>query len=226
MTSSKKKEEEEGGWPDWLPKMEMPILPTLSSPSQTAANLRDLLVMAESAGVEMDADMRQLADTMIDELAGARVACPPELLGSSSSVDDGLWRAVYTQGATPRWQANANVLKGLMQNRAGQAYDASARRVTNYGEIVGSAVHFTAEGTFKAVDDSTRCPKDFEVSIEQGGLVLFGLRLLSGAISGPGYLRVLYADDNIRIFESPTDSPEKWEQAGLKVVQVRESYFC
>ena len=36
------------------------------------------------------------------------------------------------------------------------------------------------------------CPKDFDVSIEQGGLVLFGNPLLTDAISGPGYLRVLY----------------------------------
>ena len=47
-------------------------------------------------------------------------------------------------------------------------------------------------------------------------------------------LRVLYADEDLRIFESPTDSPDTgedrldsgvWESAGLRVVQVREAVF-
>lgn len=36
------------------------------------------------------------------------------------------------------------------------------------------------------------CPKDFDVAIERGGLVLFGQPFLISGISGPGYLRVLY----------------------------------
>lgn len=34
--------------------------------------------------------------------------------------------------------------------------------------------------------------------IEQGGLVVLGCPFISGAISGPGYLRVLYLDEEIR----------------------------
>ena len=41
------------------------------------------------------------------------------------------------------------------------------------------------------VDGATRCPKDFDVQIAKGGLVLFGLPLVSSAISGPGAPRVL-----------------------------------
>ena len=40
-----------------------------------------------------------------------------------------------------------------------------------------------------------------------------------------GPASVLYADDDIRIFESPRDSPDKWEEAGLIVVQVRDELF-
>ena len=62
--------------------------------------------------------------------------------------------------------------------------------------------------------------------IEQGGFVLLGKPFVSGAISGPGYLRVLYLDEDVRVFESPTDSPDKWEEAGLRVVQVNERNFA
>ena len=55
--------------------------------------------------------------------------------------------------------------------------------------------------------------------------VLLGRPFVSSAISGPGYLRVLYLDPEMRIFESPTDSPDRWEEAGLRVVQIRERNF-
>lgn len=70
-----------------------------------------------------------------------------------------------------------------------------------------------------------RCPKDFNVEVEQGGVVILGKRFLSSAISGPGFLRALYVDDDIRIFESLQDSPTQWEAAGLQVVQVRDGLF-
>mgnify|MGYP004303022695 CR=1 FL=1 len=47
---------------------------------------------------------------------------------------------------------------------------------------------------------ATGCPVDFDVAITQGGFVLGGLPFLSSAISGPGYLRCLYVDEDIRIF--------------------------
>ena len=48
---------------------------------------------------------------------------------------------------------------------------------------------------------------------------------MSSAISGPGYLRCKYIDENLRVFESPKDSPDKWEEAGLVVVQVKDALF-
>ena len=72
------------------------------------------------------------------------------------------------------------------------------------------------------------CPLCFPpcaAAIERGGLVLFGKPFVGSAISGPGYLRVLFLDDDLRIFESPTDSPDRWEEAGLRVVQIREGCF-
>ena len=49
---------------------------------------------------------------------------------------------------------------------------------------------------------------DFDVTVTSGGFVVGGVPFLSGAIQGPGYLRVQYLDESIRIFESPKDSPD------------------
>ena len=141
-------------------------------------------------------------------------------------TDGGLWRATPIRGATPRWQRN-RLLLPLLNNRAGQAYYADAT-VVNYGEVLGRLVYFKAEGTFERASASVganRCPVDFDVSIARGGAVVGGLELLTEGISGPGYLRVRYIDEDIRIFESPKDSPDRWEEAGLIVVQVRDALF-
>ncbi|CAK9029251.1 Uncharacterized protein SCF082_LOCUS18706 [Durusdinium trenchii] len=188
-----------------------------------AAEIRDLLLAAK--GDPLEADARQMVEQGIDRLAEARVACPAELLGFSSSPSDGLWRSVFIQGKTPKWEENARLLRPLVQNKVGQAYDAGKGRVTNYGEILGAGLHFVAEGSFTPVDDAGQCPKEFDVKIEQGGLVILGVPLLSTAISGPGLVRVLYIDEDIRIFESPTDSPDRWEEQGLRVIQVRDQLY-
>ena len=176
-------------------------------------------------GDQLDAQSRQKVEEGIELLAAARVQCPAALLGNSSAVSDGLWRSVFLQGRTPKWEENARLLRPWVQNKAGQAYDATRGRVTNYGEILGPMVHFVAEGTFTAKDGTSQCPKEFDVEIEQGGLVFFGVPLLSSAISGPGLVRVLYIDEDLRIFESPTESPDGWEEKGSRVIQVREQLY-
>ena len=61
----------------------------------------------------------------------------------------------------------AQALGALVDNRAGQAYDAKGQRVCNYGEVFGPGCYFTADGSFAPVDGATRCPKDFTIAIEQ-----------------------------------------------------------
>ena len=90
---------------------------------------------------------REAIDGLIDALAARRVPFRPELLGG------GLWRASYTRGETPRWEKSQKAL-AFLKNKAGQEYDVDAKRVSNYGEIVGSACYFTAEGSFSAVDSA------------------------------------------------------------------------
>ncbi|KAL1504435.1 hypothetical protein AB1Y20_010841 [Prymnesium parvum] len=179
-----------------------------------AIALRDSLLGATAA---LPADQ---IDALIDALAAARAPFDRRLLGG------GLWRASYTRGRRPLW-GRAQRLLPLRSNVAGQTFDVRAARVRNYAELLGPACHFVAEGSFApAGRQGTRCPVDFNVQVERGGLVLFGRPLVSDAISGPGFLRVLYLDEDIRIFESVADSPGRWETAGLQVVQIREGCFA
>lgn len=69
-------------------------------------------------------------------------------------------------------------------------------------------------------------PYDYSASVTGASIVLFEKFSLDLSIGGTGTVRVLYADDNLRIFLSPTDTyvtrgRGDWESAGLIVVQVR-----
>ena len=109
-----------------------------------------------------------------------------------------------------------------VKNRAGQVYQPASGAVENYGEVLGSAFTFGAEGTFELPRGPLRAPCDIPVEIASGGLTAFGRRF-DLPISGPGLVRVLYHDADLRVFESPQTSPDKWEESGLIVVQVREA---
>ena len=183
-----------------------------------ALEVRDLLVKSKTLGPREEQNLKE----KLQRLAEAKVPCRAELLGNSTEE---LWRSVYIQGKTPKWEQNARVFRPWVRNKAGQAYDTRSGRVRNYGELLGPGLHFVAEGRFDAVDETNDCPKEFRVEIEQGGLVILGFPLLSSLISGPGLVRVLYLDEDIRLFESPNESPGGWEERGLRVVQVRDDLF-
>ena len=50
--------------------------------------------------------------------------------------------------------------------------------------------------------------------IEQGGLVVLGRPFISDAISGPGYLRVLYLDEEIRCRLGLDSVETRWRLGG------------
>ena len=200
-----------------LPKFELPTFSS-SAPPAAAVELRDKLI----AGAPADASLSALAD----ECAAACVPFRAELLG-----DGELWRASsIVRGEIPRWERRARALPFFKStNRAGQAYSLEGgARVVNYGEVLGRKLYFKAEGTFskaaKSPGNDGCCPQDYDVKISSGGFVLNG-KEVPLPISGPGFLRVLYIDKDIRIFESPKDSPDVWEKSGLVVVQVRDALF-
>lgn len=69
------------------------------------------------------------------------------------------------------------------------------------------------------------CPVDFIATVDKASIFLGSKSLLDIPVSGTGYLRVLYADPKLRIFISPNNKSsaitgDRWEQPGLKVVQV------
>lgn len=176
-----------------------------------AAELYELLAAAWAQNAPVD-DAR--ASALVDALAATERAFDVDSLGG------GRWLSLYTRGPKPKWQKNAELVT-FVRNRSGQTYDVQRRAVVNYGEILGEALSFSAEGTF-APRGGSRTPVDVDVSVTSGAFTAFGRRL-GLPISGPGLLRVRYVDDKLRVFESPTDSPDKWEESGLMVVQVREA---
>jgi len=69
-------------------------------------------------------------------------------------------------------------------------------------------------------------PYDYSATVTGASIVLFQKFSLDLSIEGTGTVRVLYADENLRIFLSPTDTNVTkgggdWESEGLVVVQVR-----
>ena len=190
--------------------------PPLSAPRARpeAADELQRLVTAGWNGARVDADR---CSQLIDALAS--MGGPFD----ASDLGGGLWLALHSRGPVPKWQKNQELLKVFgVRNRAGQTYFPKDKRVENYGEVVGSAVTFGAEGTFALPAGPLRAPCDLPVEIAAGGLTVFGKRF-ELPIAGPGLVRVLYHDSTMRIFESPLTSQDKWEESGLVVVQVRES---
>ena len=69
-------------------------------------------------------------------------------------------------------------------------------------------------------------PYDYIAEVTGASIVLFQKFSLDLTIEGTGIVRVLYADENLRVFLSPKDTNVTrgggdWESAGLIVVQVR-----
>lgn len=170
--------------------------------------LRELILDSSGAGLN-----KARIDELIQELAAAKAPFDAKAFGG------GLWKAAYTSGATPKWERNAKFVP-FLRNIAGQEYNLDSMQVVNYGELVGRNVFFSAQGSFSETDVSVRnCPKDYDVFVEAGAVNVLGAELPL-PIKGRGYLRCLYADSDVRIFTSPNDSPDKWEEEGLVVVQI------
>ena len=69
-------------------------------------------------------------------------------------------------------------------------------------------------------------PYNYSANVEGASIVVFQKFSLDLSIEGTGTVRVLYADENLRIFLSPTDTNVTkgggdWESEGLIVVQAR-----
>eukprot|EP00978_Attheya_sp_CCMP212_P000760 scaffold1542_cov49-Attheya_sp.AAC.2 len=68
-----------------------------------------------------------------------------------------------------------------------------------------------------------QCPADYTVDAYKVAISILGKRVASFGISGRGFMRVLYADPQMRIFTAPQDTTDDsiGEKAGLTVLQIR-----
>lgn len=85
---------------------------------------------------------------------------------------------------------------------------------------------FAFQGDKQSDRQNNPTPYDYEANVSGASFVLLGKYSFDVTIEGTGTVRVLYADQKLRIFLSPTDTAVTrgagdWESAGLIVVQVR-----
>ena len=143
-----------------------------------------------------------------------------------------LYTVAHQMGPKPFWQrfdissdTNKNI-KGNRFTSAGGHFD-----VLNFAQFAGEKFYITGEGIcqqYEKTNDASslsplvHCPVDYTIQVTGASFILFGRRF-DIDIEGAGYLRVLYADENIPIFSSFKDTTNKkiMEKVGLRVAQVR-----
>ena len=82
-------------------------------------------------------------------------------------------------------------------------------------------LNFLAPVIGTASKSNPRCPVNYTVTVNRAVIVAFD-KMLEIPVNGTGFLRVLYADDTLRVFVSPKSTTDsRWEKAGLLVVQIR-----
>lgn len=98
--------------------------------------------------------------------------------------------------------------------------DFKAQEEQNATSPFDNVLAFLGGGVSSSTSKLIQCPADFTVTVTNASFVVLGNRL-DVPIAGTGYLRVLYADENLRIFVSPkSTTDDRWEKAGLTVAQV------
>ena len=169
----------------------------------------------------------------------------------STSIDGPLFASIHFIGNTPLWE---KIGSGAVRNVKGQKYNLNDQTFTNYAEIWGDSLCLKANGKlsekgpvqvksssqadgnpFSAIASlfgsnnaggGTKTPFDYEARVTGASISIWNKFVLNLSIEGTGTVRVLYADKNLRIFVSPTDTNVTkgggdWESEGLIVVQVR-----
>ena len=166
---------------------------------------------------------------LVGALIDGRVSFDP-----ARCIDGGLFRSVHFIGKTPFWEKlsiggdGANNVKG-QKFALGEG---SSGNFVNYAEIFGKSLYLKAVGDcfdkgpvstetradsngspfdslFSAFGNNPtkkRCqaPYDFTAQVTGASIVLFQKFEFNIPIEGTGTVRVLYADENLRIFVSPS----------------------
>ena len=197
--------------------------------------------------INLDNEINSLVRTLI---ASKSTFDPKE------SINGPLFASVHFIGNTPLWEKISVGRARNVKGQKYTLLDDTSGSFVNYAEIWGCKLFLKAVGKFiaKGVVPSNdevetevsssplnflaslfqpqstarqiSTPYDYEAIVSGASIVLFNKFSLDVAIEGTGTVRVLYADPNLRIFLSPTDTnvtsgAGDWESAGLIVVQVR-----
>ncbi|KAL9182561.1 hypothetical protein ACHAXT_013213 [Thalassiosira profunda] len=220
---------------------------TLSAKEASAELLRLLETKAQSTASASDDEINALVRTLI----ASRSSFDP-----STCMDGPLFATVHFIGDTPLWEKigiGGRTVKGqkYMLGNGDEGTFCNYAEIAGenfYLKAVGNCksngpVELESSGKgsdgnlFGALaslfnNDSYRqstllpTPYDYSATVTGASIVLFQNLSLDLSIEGTGTVRVLYADQNLRIFLSPTDTNVKkgggdWEKEGLVVVQVR-----
>ena len=183
-------------------------------------------------------------EELIQILTDAKVQFDP-----STCINGPLYAVLYQSGPVPFWEKFD--FKFLKRNIKGQQFTSSTTTgagtdastdaggsssssfdVVNYAEFWGNDLNIQASGVGTLIEESTStststsnllsCPIDYKVKIQNASINILQNKLKLN-VSGIGYTRILYANEDIRILFAPKDTTDDtWmEKAGLAVVQVR-----
>ena len=217
-----------------------------TSTKETSDELLRLLKQKANNPKEGDALSKQI-NPLVDTLIKSKSFFDP-----STCIDGPLFASIHFIGDTPLWE---KIGSGAVRNVKGQKYNLNDKTFVNYAEIFGdnlclkaigeltgigpvqSAVDvtvddnnpfnlFTSLFASKQSSNTLPTPYDYEARVTGASISFLEKYSLNLSIEGTGTVRVLYADENLRIFVSPTDTnvtkgAGDWESEGLIVVQVR-----
>ena len=229
--------------------------PRISNLSELSDELVDLVLKQRRQG-SLSTEQSDRVRSLVDRLVAANVSFDPKI-----SLHGPLFVSTVVEGPRPLWEKIRLPFFSSLQGQQ-YTYTDSERSVINYAEILGSALHLRAYGTYEPSqdrdeDDAERsnsvetssasfakqtvvgnssplegllamfkspfmkeqpgsdpkaltatllqCPADFTVTVNKASIFVFG-NPISVPISGVGYLRVLYANDYLRIFVSKTST--------------------
>jgi len=184
-----------------------------ASLEETSSQLLSLVLDRWNRGTR-ETNEEESIDRLMQSLSDARASFDPD-----ECLTGTFYATLYTSGPTPLWERlslSAFGTRNIQGQQLTKVGDGEGR-VLNYSEAWGRGLHLRAEGTFRE-SAGGRCPVDFSVAVTSAAVCVGG-RCVGLPVSGEAILRVLYADRNLRLFESVVDST--WEEQGLVAIQVR-----
>jgi hypothetical protein len=225
------------------------VLQSTSTEKETSDELLRLLIQKAAAKPNEIETLNNEINPLVQSLIESRSSFDP-----STSIDGQLFASIHFIGNTPLWEkigsgAVRNV-KGQKYDLNDQTFTNYAEiwgdslclkangklsekgpvqvKLDSSSQADGNPFSAIASlfGSNNAGGRTKPTPFDYEARVTGASISIWNKFVLNLSIEGTGTVRVLYADENLRIFVSPTDTNVTkgggdWESEGLIVVQVR-----